>query len=423
MNDPYKIDERRFKIWTRIHELRSTYSVDAIAKICGQTSEVVNEILSGIALNRIRLIRVAGSELTLNQDSVSATRPQAPEPLAETVPPCDILAIDFLNLLVRAYHVGRQTETHAVRSMFRTVANAVRTVQPKRVVFCLDGGHDHRSELMPDYKAHRPPSEPLLRKQKALAEKAIDVIGLASIRMERFEADDVAASIARQNPETVIASSDKDLLALSGVARILHPWSGGNFVQASEKLGVTSGQVTDYLALCGDASDGVPGVKGIGPKTAVRLLNDHGNLEAILLAAKTSRIAGSTGRKLAENLEDAILSRRVIELVDSLELPEIRGWMPSPSYANQLHEMGLGAVADVMEPLRDVLPIDERPKTKQASSQPDALQATFAAGQRSAKRADPTDNPYRKGTEWHNAWQAGYDGDATVSTAETGLNS
>lgn len=279
-------------------------------------------------------------------------RPVATErPQAEPSQPCKVLAIDFLNLLVRAYHAGKPTETHAVRSLFQTMASAVRALRPERIVFALDGGHAHRDALLPAYKAHRPAPEPLLVKQRELAERALKAAGLQAVRVVDFEADDIIASIADFHQNVVICSSDKDLLALGGYARIYHPWGAGAFVTAEEMLGLPSGQVTDFLALCGDTSDGVPGVKGIGEKTALALLQQFGSLEAILCAARTLRIPGAVGKKLREQSADALLCHRVIELRSDLPIPALEPWRPPAGWETALQSMGLGSVAAIIEAL------------------------------------------------------------------------
>ena len=288
--------------------------------------------------------------------------------------PCRVLAIDFLNLLVRAYHSGTKTETHAVRSMFQTIAAAIRELGPELVVFAMDGGHDHRTALLPQYKAHRPEPEPLLQSQKALAEQAIAAAGFQSIRVQGFEADDVLASIARQRPGVVVCSCDKDLLALCGVARIYHPWSGGKFVTAEEKLELPAGQVTDFLALCGDSSDGIPGVKGIGPKTAAELLKEFGDLEAILSAATVGAIPGAVGKKLKEQREAALICRQVVELRDALKLPELQSWRPRSDWRTKLQAMKLGSVEAIVSSLKPHLentPTEEREPVLSASPEQD----------------------------------------------------
>jgi 5'-3' exonuclease len=269
--------------------------------------------------------------------------------------PCEILAIDFLNLLVRAWHTGKPTESHAVRSMWQTVANAVRTLRPRRLVFALDGGHAHRSALLPSYKAHRPPSDPNLNLQKVLAEQAITAAGFCAVRVPEYEADDVLATIASQCTNVVLCSSDKDLLLYSARQRVYHPWKAGAFVTASDVLGVSPAQVTDYLALCGDASDGVPGVPGIGPKTAVSLLTDYGSLEGVFVAAAQGRIKGAVGRKLQSARAEALLSHQLVSLVDTLPLPALHEWRPVDGWQSRLVDLRLGQVAATIDSIADVL--------------------------------------------------------------------
>lgn len=304
----------------------------------------------------------ADDEPWFGKPATQSGKPKAesrkPVPKPETVAssltlavPCDVLAIDFMNLLVRAFHAGKPTETHAVRSMFQTVASAVRQLRPARLVFAFEAGHEHRSKLLPEYKAHRPPQAPELRSQIDLAKKAIQIAGLAGFSVEGWEADDVLASIVERFPCVVICSSDKDLLSLHGRARIFHPWTGGGFVDPESKLGVSAGQVTDFLSLCGDTSDGIPGVKGIGPKTAVSLLQDFESLEGILVAAMSGQIPGSTGTKLKEQRNQALLCQQVVQLRASLPLPELSPWTPPAGYQKRLQDLGLGSVAAVLDGL------------------------------------------------------------------------
>jgi 5'-3' exonuclease len=262
---------------------------------------------------------------------------------------CEVLAFDFMNLLVRAWHAGKPSETHAVRSMFQTVASAIRTLKPSRFVFAMDGGHVHRSKLLPQYKAHRPPHDANLIMQRELAEEAIRIAGIPAFRVHNWEADDVLASLVDRCPALVICSSDKDLLALHGRCRIFHPWSGGGFVDPEAKLGLPAGQVADYLALCGDTSDGIPGVKGIGEKTAAALLADHGSLECILAAAAMGKIPGAIGRRLNEQRDAALTCREVVQLRGSLPLPELLPWTPPVGFQQGLQAIGLGSVAGILD--------------------------------------------------------------------------
>jgi hypothetical protein len=191
-----------------------------------------------------------------------------------------------------------------------------------------------------------------LRAQVELAKQAIATAGLPTFAVSGWEADDVLASIVERFPCVVICSADKDLLSLHGRARVYHPWSGGAFVDPETKLGISAGQVTDYLSLCGDASDGIPGVKVIGPKTAVSLLTEFGDLEAILVAAFSGQIRGTTGEKLQTQRSQALLCQQVVQLRASLPLPALDAWQPPAGYQNRLQSLGLGSVAAVLDSMR-----------------------------------------------------------------------
>lgn len=378
-----------------------------------------------------------------NSRPVSAERPEADPQIRR----CGVLAIDFMNLLVRAFHAGKPTDVHAVVSMLRTVCRAIDTLQPERVVFALDGGHAHRSELLPEYKAHRDPPEPLLVQQRELAEQALEVLGIPAVRVQGFEADDVLASIVRSHDAVIVCSSDKDLLSLDGRARIYHPWAGGKFETAENKLGLPPSQVSDFLALCGDSSDGVPGVKGVGPKTALALLQEHESLEAILAAAKLGRIKGAICRKIADQSSEALLCRKVVDLRDTLPVPELQPVHPRSGWQQRLQALGLRSVISTIENTlsgqsaapREALSAstgkDElgRPSGEAAGNpespagtvtrsigQPirsglsvEQLWETRESGligcwERGRQAAFVEQNPWRPGTENHTAWAQGF---------------
>jgi len=155
---------------------------------------------------------------------------------------------------------------------------------------------------------------------------------------------------------------------------VFHPWGVGEFVTPETKLGLPAGQVTDYLALCGDSSDGIPGVKGIGPKTALELLTEFDSLEGILIAATTGQIKGAKGITLKERREDALQSRQLVQLRDSLPLPELRPWHHPLGCQQTLQAMGLGSVAAIIDSLLNMPPVKPAdPVTPKTESLPAAM--------------------------------------------------
>lgn len=360
--------------WTQVDWLGDVVRV-VRARTVGQPFIVTRNDLQAIECVRLDCNRVAPTsrlsrvdpELAIERPAVESRRQSprsSPEPTSNPKPeqrpaatmqsgtseasPVDVLAFDFMNLFVRAWHAGKPTDRHAVKSMFQTVAQAVRTLKPSRIVFAMDGGHTHRSQLLPAYKAHRPPHPPELIAQRQIAEECIRIARLPAFFVEGFEADDILSSLVDRCPAMVICSSDKDLLAMHGRCRIYHPWSGGSFVDPETKLGLPAGQVTDYLALCGDSSDGIPGVNGIGPKTAVALLKQYESLEAILAAAHRQLIPGAVGRKLREQRSAALMCREVVQLRSSLPLAEVPAWAAPAGLQEALQGIGLGSIAAIL---------------------------------------------------------------------------
>jgi DNA polymerase I len=197
-------------------------------------------------------------------------------------------------------------------------------------------GATFRDKIYSDYKAHRPPPPEEMVPQFPLSRRATRAYNLPSIEMEGFEADDIIATYTRLaravGGRVTIVSSDKDLMQLveddhvrllDTIARPGQPalrWIGPAEVQ--EKFGVGPDKVIDVQALCGDAVDNVPGVPGIGVKTAAELINIYGDVETLL--ARTAEIKQPKRRQaLEENAELARISKRLVTLSQDvpLELP------------------------------------------------------------------------------------------------------
>ncbi|OWQ91067.1 DNA polymerase I [Sphingopyxis witflariensis] len=205
---------------------------------------------------------------------------------------------------------------------------------PTHLAVILDhSGKSFRNDIYPDYKAHRPPAPEDLVPQFPLIRDATRAFSLPCIEQEGFEADDLIASYTEAAVaagwDVTIVSSDKDLMQL-----VREPADGPHVdmldtmknvrvgeVGVEEKFGVGPKLVGDILALMGDSADNVPGVPGIGPKTATKLIVEHGDLDAVLAAAATMKPS-----KLRENLieheEKARLSRVLVELKSDMPLPD-----------------------------------------------------------------------------------------------------
>jgi DNA polymerase-1 len=205
---------------------------------------------------------------------------------------------------------------------------------PTHLAVILDkAGTSFRNDLYDQYKANRPPAPEDLRPQFPLIRDATRAFSLPLIEEDNVEADDMIASYAREAArngwDVTIVSSDKDLMQLIGTCE-----SGGGHVdmldtmknvridipEVAEKFGVAPDLVGDVLALMGDTSDNIPGIRGIGPKTATKLIQDNGNLEAALANAPDMK-PGKLRDSLIEQADMARLSRVLVQLKEDCPLP------------------------------------------------------------------------------------------------------
>ncbi|MBS3927380.1 MAG: DNA polymerase I, partial [Sphingomonadales bacterium] len=204
---------------------------------------------------------------------------------------------------------------------------------PTHLAVVLDkAGTSFRNDLYDQYKANRPPAPEDLRPQFPLIRDATRAFSLPLIEEDNVEADDMIASYARaatqRGWDVTIVSSDKDLMQLIG------PDGNGGRIdmldtmknvrigipEVEEKFGVPPTLVGDVLALMGDSADNVPGIRGIGPKTATKLIQEHGSLEGALAAAPTMK-PSKMQESLIEQADMARLSRVLVQLKEDCPLP------------------------------------------------------------------------------------------------------
>jgi DNA polymerase-1 len=189
-------------------------------------------------------------------------------------------------------------------------------------------GRSFRNEIYDQYKANRREMPDDLAPQLAHVRQAADAFGVCRIEMEGFEADDLIATYARHAIEAgskvTILSSDKDMMQLVSDDRVLmrDPMTDRPIGEAEvrEKFGVGPDKVIEVQALCGDSTDNVPGVPGIGVKTAAELINTYGNLETLLDHAHEIK-QPKRREALIENQAKARLSKELVKLDDSVPLP------------------------------------------------------------------------------------------------------
>jgi DNA polymerase-1 len=261
-------------------------------------------------------------------DTVSQT------PNGNALPERALYLVDGSGFIFRAFHalppLNRPdgTPVNAVLGFTNMLMRLLADVHAHQVAVIFDAGREtFRNEIYDQYKANRdePPEE--LVPQFALIREATEAFSLPCLEMPGFEADDLIATYARAARErgqrVVIVSSDKDLMQLvrDGVTmwdpikqRPIGP------AEVMEKFGVAPEKVVDVQALAGDSVDNVPGVPGIGVKTAAQLITEFGSLEALLEKAGTIK-QPKRRETLMENAENARLSKRLVQLDHHAKLP------------------------------------------------------------------------------------------------------
>jgi DNA polymerase-1 len=248
--------------------------------------------------------------------------------------------VDGSSYIFRAYHrLPPLTNRHGLNvgavygytTMLWKLAESLHKEEgPTHLAVIFDAGsHTFRNEMFDGYKAQRPPPPPDLVPQFPLIRDATRAFSLPCIEEEGLEADDIIACYAKAALEAdwkvTIVSSDKDLMQLVEEGRLdLYDTMndrrlGRDYV--IEKFGVPPEKLGDVLALMGDSVDNVPGVPGVGPKTAAQLIQDYGDLEAVLAHAEEIK-KPKLKQNLIEHAEQARLSRELVRLVCDAPLPE-----------------------------------------------------------------------------------------------------
>lgn len=258
----------------------------------------------------------------------------------------DLIIVDAYGLIFRSYYAQiRLTNNHgqeigALYSFTSMLIKIIEQFSPKKFVIAFDSGEKNfRHKLYKEYKANRPDVPLELKKQFPLAQNASKALNICSIALDNTEADDVIASLTNiaitNNEKTLIISSDKDFMQLvSDNVQIYDPAKNTYYDinKVVEKFEITPNKFRDFLAIIGDKSDNISGVRGIGPKGAVNLLKTWNNLENIFI--NIDKISSNKQKnQLIQNKEEALLSYKLVGLKNDLELninySELK-WSPPP---------------------------------------------------------------------------------------------
>jgi len=274
-----------------------------------------------------------------------------------------LLLIDYSSLLFRSFHtLPPSIPMHAVYGFLNMLARLVTDRGPQHLAIAVDEDWRpaFRVEALPSYKTHRLSDEPdPIGPQGALGREVLTALGVAVAGAEGFEAEDVIATLAARTREPVeIVSGDRDLFALvrDPKVRVLYPLTGVTKLltvdeaEIQRRYGIPGRAYGDFALLRGDPSDGLPGVPGIGEKTAARLLAEHGSLTRILAAED---LPPAVARRLAAAREYLAAARRVVPPVADVRLPPLDLALPAtPAHPRRLAQ--LVATHDLDTPLKRV---------------------------------------------------------------------
>ncbi|MEN9970642.1 MAG: hypothetical protein RLZZ229_850, partial [Actinomycetota bacterium] len=250
-----------------------------------------------------------------------------------------LLLIDGHSLAFRAFYALSPDSfktpdgqhTNAVHGFISMMLNILQAEKPTHLAVAFDlSRSSFRTEEYPEYKGTRGETPPEFNGQTELLTQALHAMNIVTITRENYEADDIIASLADQSAakgfEVYIVSGDRDTFQLiSESTTILYPVKGVlNLARMDdaavlEKYGIHAKQYPDLAALVGETSDNLPGIPGVGPKTAAKWLQQYNDLAGVLEAADA--ITGKVGESLREHRELAVRNRRLNHLVRDLDLP------------------------------------------------------------------------------------------------------
>jgi 5'-3' exonuclease len=276
-----------------------------------------------------------------------------------------LMLIDAANLYFRAFYSVPDTVTapdgrpvNAIRGYLDMTAMLITQRRPTRHVACLDASWrpDFRVALIPSYKAHRVAPDggeevpDKLSPQVPLLKELLAALGLAAVGAEGFEADDVMATLAGRDRDAVeVVSGDRDMLALASErVRVLYAGKGISKLadmgpdEVAERYGIPAQYYADFAVLRGDPSDGLPGVAGVGEKTAAAIVSRFGPIEAVVAAAKqgSQGFPAGAANKVLACLDYLAVAPAAVRCRTDVEIATLNDALPtSPADPQRLAEL------------------------------------------------------------------------------------
>ena len=270
-----------------------------------------------------------------------------------------LVLIDAFAILHRAFHAippltnKKGEPTNAVYGFVSMILKVVQDLQPNSLAVCFDvKAPTFRHKEFKDYQSQRPPMADELSSQIEKVKSFLEAAGIPIYLKEGYEADDLLGTIAKKSDadSVIIATGDKDMLQLvDDKIKIYMPIAGLSSaklfgqVEAKERMGVFPSQIPDLKSLMGDPSDNYPGVAGIGPKTAIKLLEKYFSLDKIY--AHLQEIEPNVREKLEGGKKDVLLFHRLATIVKDvsikIDFAEMKKWnIDSPDVLKLFAEFG-----------------------------------------------------------------------------------
>jgi DNA polymerase-1 len=336
-----------------------------------------------------------------------------------------LFLVDGSNHAFRAHfalpprHTSDGFPTRVLYGFLLLLQKMLRTWQPDYVAVSFDIGETFRHTMFPDYKGHRPDMPEDLRQQWPLMPELIEAFGVRVLNVAGFEADDVLGTLAARyggpDVEVFLVTGDKDFCqCVNDYVSVLDESKGTvtDVAGVVERWGVPPDKIIDLLGLMGDSSDNIPGVRKVGEKTALKLIQEFGSLEGALAAAAEGKVKGAVGQRLVEDADMARLSKvlATIELAVPLDV-ELADLAPRPMNEPVLRalfdkwEFGLAArklLPDIdREDLAAVVVAETDAQVAAALAQrPLAIEATLAGDPQSPELAALTVCGPTGGSTW-----------------------
>ena len=318
-----------------------------------------------------------------------------------TLPEKPLILIDGSSYLFRAYHAlpplttTRGQATGAIKGVINMVRSLIKEYPDSPIAVVFDAkGSTFRNDIYKEYKAHRPPMPDDLRSQIEPIHAIIKAMGLPLLIVPGVEADDVIGTLARQATElkmdTLISTGDKDLAQLVNEHITLLNTMTREVLDIEgvrTKFGLAPEQIIDYLGLMGDKSDNIPGVPGVGPKTALKWLEEYGTADGLIEHADD--IKGKAGENLRAHIEQLKLSRVLAEIKRDVELDvtpvdlvhtpadeeALLGWYKTLEFRSWIRELEDAGVAAEAIPLAGDAGQDEALAQEQQQREQDDAEA------------------------------------------------